>query len=428
MSTPPSPRLKRPFPMVRAPAAEAPPHRGSDRGAARRVAQAESIDAGQAGEPGPHARHSPRRGQLPLFATASSTRERDAHDRLRRAQLYAAGRPRRRGLISPWNLPLYLLSWKIAPAIAHRTTAKCEAVRAHADHRTMLARSPARSASRPASEPRARTRRQAAAHWSRTRASARSFHRRHGDRPPPIARTVAPLFKKLTWSSVEKTRPSCSPTRTWTSISPSIVRSAFANQARSCLCGSRILVEQSIHDRFLEQFVARVRSRRVGDPLLSDTDIGAVISAGTATRFSGTSARQRRGRRHRDRRIDSSQSARPLPTGSSWSRPSSPGSRWAAERTRKRFSAGGDGHAIPVRRRGGGAREPESVRPGGVGLDPVSIRAHRVAEAIQCGTIWITAGSFAISGSRSAGCARRKSVAKAATKRSASSPSPRTSA
>ena len=61
---------------------------------------------------------------------------------------------------------------------------------------------------------------------------------------------------------------------------PGIVRSAFTNQGQICLCGSRILVEASIFDKFLARFVEGARSLIIGDPRDEWTDVGAVISAG----------------------------------------------------------------------------------------------------------------------------------------------------
>jgi len=57
-----------------------------------------------------------------------------------------------------------------------------------------------------------------------------------------------------------------------------IVRAAFANQGQICLCGSRILVERSIYDRFKSAFVEKVRALRVGDPNEAASDLGAVVS------------------------------------------------------------------------------------------------------------------------------------------------------
>jgi 5-carboxymethyl-2-hydroxymuconic-semialdehyde dehydrogenase len=53
---------------------------------------------------------------------------------------------------------------------------------------------------------------------------------------------------------------------------------AFANNGEACIAGSRLLVERSLYDAFVEKFVARVRQLRVGDPLLPETEVGPVIS------------------------------------------------------------------------------------------------------------------------------------------------------
>jgi aminomuconate-semialdehyde/2-hydroxymuconate-6-semialdehyde dehydrogenase len=56
------------------------------------------------------------------------------------------------------------------------------------------------------------------------------------------------------------------------------VRSSFTNQGQICLCGSRIYVERPLYDRFREDFAARVRQLKVGNPAEADTNIGAVVS------------------------------------------------------------------------------------------------------------------------------------------------------
>jgi aminomuconate-semialdehyde/2-hydroxymuconate-6-semialdehyde dehydrogenase len=56
------------------------------------------------------------------------------------------------------------------------------------------------------------------------------------------------------------------------------LRSAFTNQGQICLCGSRILLQEGIYDRFLDAFVAKVKNMKVGDPLNEETKTGAVVS------------------------------------------------------------------------------------------------------------------------------------------------------
>jgi acyl-CoA reductase-like NAD-dependent aldehyde dehydrogenase len=54
---------------------------------------------------------------------------------------------------------------------------------------------------------------------------------------------------------------------------------AFGNTGQICVCGSRILVERSIHDRFVEALVAKAESMKVGEPLDPETELGPVIAA-----------------------------------------------------------------------------------------------------------------------------------------------------
>jgi aminomuconate-semialdehyde/2-hydroxymuconate-6-semialdehyde dehydrogenase len=54
--------------------------------------------------------------------------------------------------------------------------------------------------------------------------------------------------------------------------------SKLSNQGEICLCGSRILVERSLYDHFVQEFVNRTQSLVVGDPLEEKTKIGALVS------------------------------------------------------------------------------------------------------------------------------------------------------
>ena len=56
------------------------------------------------------------------------------------------------------------------------------------------------------------------------------------------------------------------------------IKSSFANQGQICLCGSRIFVEKSIYSKFKKDFVAKVRDLKIGDPFVSTTNIGALVS------------------------------------------------------------------------------------------------------------------------------------------------------
>jgi aminomuconate-semialdehyde/2-hydroxymuconate-6-semialdehyde dehydrogenase len=95
-----------------------------------------------------------------------------------------------------------------------------------------------------------------------------------------IASIAAPMFKKLSLELGGK-NPSiifadCDFEETVTQA----VRSAFTNQGEICLCGSRILIEESIYEKFRDAFVEKVQQLKVGDPFEAGTNIGALVSKG----------------------------------------------------------------------------------------------------------------------------------------------------
>src|SRR5699024_6248349 len=57
------------------------------------------------------------------------------------------------------------------------------------------------------------------------------------------------------------------------------VEAIFTNQGEICLAGSRILVQESIYDKFLDKFVDRVKKIKVGDPTDESTEMGALVHA-----------------------------------------------------------------------------------------------------------------------------------------------------
>ena len=93
-----------------------------------------------------------------------------------------------------------------------------------------------------------------------------------------IARTAAPKFKKLSLELGGKNPNIIFADCHFEKMIKTTLRSSFANQGQICLCGSRILVERAIYDRFREEFVKRVKAMRVGDPRSEDTNLGAVVS------------------------------------------------------------------------------------------------------------------------------------------------------
>ena len=183
------------------------------------------------------------------------------------------------GLISPWNLPLYLLSWKIAPAIAAGNTcvAKPSEITPMTAHRlaqlSLEAGVPAGVIN--------------IVHGTGPNAGAALCE--HEDvaaisftggtvTGAKVAAAAAPKFKKLSLELGGKNTNVIFADADLDECIATSIRSSFWNQGEICLCGSRILVEQSIHDEFVERFVAATQTLRIGDPLDESTDIGAVVS------------------------------------------------------------------------------------------------------------------------------------------------------
>ena len=183
------------------------------------------------------------------------------------------------GLISPWNLPLYLFTWKIAPALAAGNTAVAKPSEITPVTAALLAEICIEAGLPPGvlnivhgTGPKVGE--AIVAHpgipvLSFTGSTA------VGKR---IASVAAPLFKKLSLEMGGKNANIIFADADYEDALATSIRSSFTNQGQICLCGSRILVEQNLYERFLSDFVARTRALKVGDPLDPDTDIGAIVS------------------------------------------------------------------------------------------------------------------------------------------------------
>ena len=183
------------------------------------------------------------------------------------------------GCISPWNLPLYLFSWKIAPALAagncvvakpsevtpmtayllseicikaglprgvlnivHGTGPGCgSAIVAHPDIKAI-------------------------SFTGSTRAGKE------------IASVAAPMFKKLSLELGGKNPNIIFADCDWEKMMRTTLRSSFSNQGEICLCGSRILVEEKVYEKFKHEFVRRAAAQLPGDPLLDTSRQGAIVS------------------------------------------------------------------------------------------------------------------------------------------------------
>jgi aminomuconate-semialdehyde/2-hydroxymuconate-6-semialdehyde dehydrogenase len=183
------------------------------------------------------------------------------------------------GCISPWNLPLYLFTWKIAPALAIGCTVVAKPSEITPMTAAMFSRLCVEEGLPPGTlnvvhglGPEV-----GAAIVTHPAIKALSFT--GGTKTGEwIARTAAPLFKKLSLELGGKNPVVVFADCDFDRMLETTVRSSFRNQGQICLCGSRILVERSLYERFRDAFVARVARMRVGPPDDPATDLGALVS------------------------------------------------------------------------------------------------------------------------------------------------------
>ncbi|HUF17201.1 MAG TPA: aldehyde dehydrogenase, partial [Thermoanaerobaculia bacterium] len=226
---------------------------------------------------------------LRFFATAILHQSSESHSMGQRGLNYTLRQPIGvAGLISPWNLPLYLLTWKIAPAIAAGNTCV-----AKPSELTPLTANRLAELSFEAGIPAGVINivhgyggSAGAAITAHPKVPMISFT--GGTATGEIvARTAAPLFKKLSLELGGKNPNIIFADADLDDALKTSIRSSFWNQGEICLCGSRIYVERPVYDAFLEQFVEKTKALRIGDPSDDSTDIGALISEAHRKKVSG---------------------------------------------------------------------------------------------------------------------------------------------
>ena len=246
------------------------------------LAEAESIDTGK---PIRLARtvDIPRAASnFRFFATAILHTHSEAYRTDQVALNYVLRQPRGvAGLISPWNLPLYLLSWKVAPALATGNTAVAKPSELAPMTAHLLGEICEQAGLPPGvlnivhglghkvgaslvSHPLVRT----VSFTGGTKTGAE------------IARVAAPQFKKLTLELGGKNPNIVFADADLDEALGGTLRSSFENQGQICLCGSRLFVHSDIFSEFLGRFVEETHRLKVGDPLDPATDQGALISQG----------------------------------------------------------------------------------------------------------------------------------------------------
>jgi len=183
------------------------------------------------------------------------------------------------GCISPWNLPLYLLSWKIAPALAagNCVIAKPSEV---TPYTAFLLSEICTEAGLPKGVLNI-------VHGLGTSTGKAIVEHPHikaisftggTETGKFIAKTAAPMFKKLSLELGGKNPNIIFADCDYEKMLTTTLRSSFSNQGQICLCGSRIFVEASIYEKFKVDFIERVQQLVVGSPSEESTQVGALVS------------------------------------------------------------------------------------------------------------------------------------------------------
>ncbi len=183
------------------------------------------------------------------------------------------------GCISPWNLPLYLFTWKIAPALAAGNCVIAKPSEITPVTAFLLAKI-CKEAGLPdgvlniihGTGPGAG---EAIVSHPEIKAISFTGSTRAGER---IASIAAPKFKKLSLELGGKNPNIIFADCNWAKMMKTAVLSSFANQGQVCLCGSRILIEESIYEKFKTEFVEKTKKLTLGDPLEDNISQGAIVS------------------------------------------------------------------------------------------------------------------------------------------------------
>ena len=182
-------------------------------------------------------------------------------------------------LITPWNLPLYLLSWKVAPAIGMGNTVVCKPSELTPMTADLMMRV-IDEVGLPAGVVNL-------VHGDGAGAGAPLVAHSDVDlvsftggtsTGEKVAASAAPAFKKLSLELGGKNASIVFADCDMDSTVAGVVRAGFLNQGQVCLCGSRVLVEDSVYAEFRDRFVDAVEAMRIGDPSDESTDLGALIS------------------------------------------------------------------------------------------------------------------------------------------------------
>jgi acyl-CoA reductase-like NAD-dependent aldehyde dehydrogenase len=183
------------------------------------------------------------------------------------------------GLISPWNLPLYLLTWKIAPALACGNTVVCKPSEFTSMTAFLLG-----EILNEAGVPKGVCnivlgRGETAGHTLVSHPGVPLISFTGGTATgEKILKSTAPHFKKVSLELGGKNATIVLKDADLKKTIPGVILASFQNQGEVCLCGEKILVQEEVYEEFLEQFVAATKKLVVGDPKDEKTFMGPLVS------------------------------------------------------------------------------------------------------------------------------------------------------
>jgi aminomuconate-semialdehyde/2-hydroxymuconate-6-semialdehyde dehydrogenase len=245
-----------------------------------KLAEAESVDNGKPGSLAKRMDIPRAAANFRFYATAQMHLANESYETVNSAINYTLRQPIGVvGCISPWNLPLYLFTWKIAPAIA----SGCCVVAKPSEDTPMTAYLLSKICieaglpkgvlnivhglgTKPGS---------AIVKHKEIKAISFTGGTATGEW---IAKETAPMFKKLSLELGGKNPNIIFADCNYDEMLNTTLLSSFSNQGEICLCGSRIFVEKPLYEKFKNDFVERTKQLKTGNPKDAETNIGAIVS------------------------------------------------------------------------------------------------------------------------------------------------------
>lgn len=183
------------------------------------------------------------------------------------------------GTISPWNLPLYLFTWKIAPALAAGNTvvakpSEVTPMTAYLLSKLCIEAGLPKGVLNIVHGDGVKVGANITKH-QKIKAISFTGSTRVGKE---IAKVAAPMFKKISLEMGGKNPGLIFADCNYEKMLETTVRSSFANQGQICLCTSRLYIESSIYEKFKSDFVERVKALKIGPPTDESTNIAAIVS------------------------------------------------------------------------------------------------------------------------------------------------------